>query len=361
MEQKRQLIIALQWDTMERELHDDDFWCFLTRKNANDYPTRIELIFDFMAPKDENERDPYRTFLWFNSQKDDLQKLWEKILLYYYRLKEWYRRDELYHKIGYLVASRFSTIDVLMQQTEGMKKKSMEELLDQYMKDSIHFDKPYSELSYEKDYDEITRILLLFNVVSLMKNKAGMRFPFKEFNTEKWSLEHIHAQNSLKLNTQEKWKRWLKDHLDSVKGMMTVEGKVETAAQLFADINAALEGDKLTDVLFTSLSDRVTRLLSEEKGGTEYVHSLSNMALLQASANSALSNGLFDAKRREIIKMDSDGKYIPYCTKMVFLKYYTSTQQSNITFHYWTEEDRKCYIDKMNETLEYYRAEEIRL
>ena len=53
----KQMEISLQWDTIERELHDDDLWYFLTRKNAVTYATRIELLFDFMAGKSDDERE----------------------------------------------------------------------------------------------------------------------------------------------------------------------------------------------------------------------------------------------------------------------------------------------------------------
>ena len=364
LSKEKQQEIALQWDTIERELHDENFWYFLTNKQTDCYPTRIELIFDFMAGEQTDKRDKYSTFFYFsNKRNDDLQKLWEDITLYYYRLKEWYKKEGLYHKIGYLVASRFTTIDVLMNETKNLKKSEMENLLDEKIKASIDFKKPYGELSYDNDYDAVTRILLLFNVVSLMKNNGGARFPFKEFNKRdknNWSLEHIHAQNSLKLNTQEKWKEWLCHHIESVKGM--AEGEKESeVTQLLADIHTAIESEHLTDVQFTELSNRITYLLSEENEAVEYVHSLSNMALLQASANSALSNGLFDAKRRAIIKMDSQGLYIPYCTKMVFLKYYSSERQNKVNFHFWGAEDRKIYIEKMNEVLKDFLNEEIPL
>lgn len=352
--------LALQWDTIERELHDEDFWYFLTRKKSESYPTRIELIFDFMANKKDDERDQFATFLWFSERRENLAALWEEILLYYYRLKEWYKKDDLYHKIGYLISSGETTIDILMNETKEQRKSEMESYLDERIKKSINFKKSYSELSYENDYDEITKVLLLFNVVSMMKNGSAARFPFKEFNTERWSLEHIHAQNSLKLNTQDKWKTWLRHHVDSVKGMSKVYGTDEIT-RLLETIDVAINNEKLTDAEFTNLSDRITTLLSKKNEGTEYVHTLSNMALLQASANSALNNGLFDAKRLAIIKMDSEGQFIPYCTKMVFLKYYSAEQGNEVDFHFWAEDDRKAYIDKMNEILKDYLKEEILL
>lgn len=359
----RRLEISLQWDTIERELHDEDFWYFLTKKKAEDYPTRIELLFDFMAKKKDDTREQFHTFFYFNKRKAELLKLWDEILRYYYRMKEWYRNDRLYHKIGYLVASGSSTIDQLMSATKEMRKSEMDQSLDDAIRESIDCKKPYGELTYENDYDMISNILLLFNVVSLMKNGSGARFPFKEFNNDNWSLEHIHAQHSLKLNTQEKWKSWLSEHIKSIvslKSTMTEDQQVAAADKLIEEAQQAINEEHLRDVTFNDLSDRFIGMLSVKNESTEYVHSLSNMALLQGSTNSALSNELFDVKRRQIIELDSQGKFIPYCTKMVFMKYYSSEKQDSVSFHFWGESDRVAYIDKMNEVLKPYLKEEIK-
>ena len=349
----KQMEISLQWDTIERELHDSDFWYFLTRKKEESYATRIELLFDFKAEKKDGEREQFYTFYWFNKRKADtgIKQLWNDILSYYYRLKEWYKNDKLYHKIGYLVASGSSTIDKMMAETKDLKKSQMDTLLDDWIRKSVDSKKPYAELNYLNDYGQITNILLLFNVISLMKNGSGARFPFKEFNNEEWSLEHIHAQHSLKLNTQEKWKEWLLIHLDSVKEM-------DDTTELVQEMQNALANERLTDVEFNNLSDRIMTMFSEQ-GDTEYVHSLSNMALLQCSKNSALSNALFDAKCRKIREMDAQGQFIPYCTKMVFMKYYSSEKQDSISLHFWGKKDREAYIDKMNEILNDYLKEPI--
>ncbi len=351
LEEKRQLEISLQWDTIERELHDSDFWYFLTKKKEESFATWIELLFDFISGKKDDEREQFYTFYWFNKRKEEIgiKQLWDDILSYYYRLKEWYKKYEWYHKIGYLVASGTLTIDRMMDETKNLKKTQMDSLLDEWIRQSIDCKKPYAELNYISDGDTITNILLLFNVISLMKNGSGSRFPFKEFNNESWSLEHIHAQHSLKLNTQEKWKEWLQLHLDSVKGM-------DNTNELTEEIQKALDNERLTDVEFDKLSDRITTLFSEQ-GDTEYVHSLSNMALLQCSKNSALSNALFDAKCRKIREMDAQGQYIPYCTRMVFMKYYSSEKQTSISLHFWGKKDRVAYIDKMNEILVDYLKE----
>ena len=350
----RRLEISLQWDTLERELHDADFWYFLTKKKENEYPTKIELLFDFMAGKEEGTREQLFTFLYFNDHKEDLLKLWDEILRYYYRLKEWYKNDCLYHKIGYLVASGSATIDRLMTATKDMRKSEMDKYLDDEIRKSIACKKPYGELTYDNDYQTITNILLLFNVISLMNNGLAVRFPFKEFNNETWSLEHIHAQHSLKLNTQEKWRRWLEQHAKSIVSLqksLTDEHQIKDAETLLNDIRTAVVDEHLKDTTFNDLSDRVIGMLSKRDESKEYVHSLSNMALLPCSANSSLNNSLFDVKRRLITEMDAKGQYIPYCTKMVFMKYYSSEVQDSVSFHFWGEADREAYISKMNEIL----------
>ena len=62
------------------------------------------------------------------------------------------------------------------------------------------------------------------------------------------------------------------------------------------------------------------------------MHSISNLALLNISDNVALSNSTFDVKRNIIIEMDKRGQFIPFCTKMVFLKYYTSSEYNQLHF-----------------------------
>ena len=47
LSKEKQQEIALQWDTIERELHDENFWYFLTNKQTDCYPTNKTLFEDF--------------------------------------------------------------------------------------------------------------------------------------------------------------------------------------------------------------------------------------------------------------------------------------------------------------------------
>ena len=358
---KRQLEIALQWDTIEREMHEEDFWYFLTKKKAEAYDTRIELLFDFIASKRANQKDPLSTFLYYNERKENgksLSELWEEILRYYYRLKEWFKKDALYHRIGYLVASGHMTMNQIVDVTIDKRKTVQERILDEEIKKSVRFSRVhYSELRYDTTYDNISRLLLLFNVVSVMNNTHS-RFPFKIYNTEQWSLEHIHPQHPEEMkNDQKLWKDWMAIQKLSIEELPTTDDwKREQKESLIAEIDAFLNKERVVKEDFRPLSERVIARLSDNSE-EDLTHSLSNMALLSKSQNSALNNSLFDAKRREIIEMDKKGEFIPYCTRNVFLKYYTDPKK--VQMMKWSKADREGYIAAMNKVLEQYKAEEI--
>jgi hypothetical protein len=116
----------------------------------------------------------------------------------------------------------------------------------------------------------------------------------------------------------------------------------------------AMERPKLERNDFEIIQDEVVTLLSTE-GNTEYLHSISNLALLNTKDNAALNNSTFDVKRNEILKMDKNGQYIPFCTKMVFLKYYTLSSKNQL--HFWGMADREAYIENINRVLEKYLGE----
>lgn len=355
MENKRQLEIALQWDTIERELHDDDFWYFLTKKKAEDYTTRIELVFEFFASKRNNQNDPLSTFLYFNEIKKNgknLSDLWEEILRYYYRLKEWYKKDSLYHRIGYLVSSGHTTMNLIVDATINLRKSEQEQLLDEEIRNSIKFKKSYSDLNYVNNYDEISRLLLLFNVVSVM-NHTQSRFPFRAYNTELWSLEHIHPQHPEDMKNDKKlWNEWMNIQKRSVEELPVAdETNKDRKEKLVAEANAFIDNEHATKEEFKTLSGKIVQFLSD-KSEEDLTHSLSNMALLSKSQNSALNNSLFDAKRREIIEMDRRGEFIPYCTRNVFLKYYTDPDK--IQMAKWSEADREGYVAEINRVLKPY-------
>ena len=215
----------------------------------------------------------------------------------------------------------------------------------------------YADLSYEKplDYRRISTLLLLFNVESVRQNGEHTQwFPFDKFKFDRkgkvsWSLEHIHAQQSEGLRTQEMWKEWLGLHVPSIRAVAN-DQKLVTAMQ------TAINKPKLERAEFDALQQRVIELLSV-RGNVEYLHSIGNLALLRSDDNAALNNSTFDVKRNLIVNMDKEGQYIPFCTKMVFLKYYTPSEENQL--HFWGQSDRSAYVEAMNRVLGPYLAEPI--
>ncbi|MCC8060612.1 MAG: DUF262 domain-containing protein [Clostridiales bacterium] len=361
IDREKQEEISLQWDNIERELHNNSLWYFLTNHFDNKYQTRIDLVLDLIAEKQENSREKYYTFFKFEEMRDEnsLDHIWRKIQQVFLTLKDWFENHELYHKISYLIASNTLTLQKIYELSENKTKTEFKASLNDYIRKSISISGNYSELSYEKplEYRRISTLLLLFNVESVRKNGEHTQwFPFDKFKYDKggmvsWSLEHIHAQQSEGMKTQEVWKEWLILHIPSVKA---VDG--ENQNDLIQEMRTAIEDTKLDRMQFEMIQQKVLELLSVS-GNTEYMHSISNLALLNTADNAALNNSTFDVKRNAIVEMDKNGQYIPFCTKMVFLKYYTPSEENQL--HFWGHADRVAYIKAINEVLADYLDEPI--
>jgi uncharacterized protein with ParB-like and HNH nuclease domain len=366
MDREKQEEISLQWDNIEKELHNNSLWYFLTNRSNAKYQTRIDLILDLISGKPMDSKEKYYTFFYFDalSQMEKLSEIWKEIQHTFLILKDWYEDHELYHKIGYLIASNTKSLQDIFALSKreiegrGITKNQFKSELDNYIKKSIAISINYSELSYEKttDYARISKLLLLFNVESVRQNGEQTHwFPFEKFKFQKtgkvtWSLEHIHAQQSEGMQKQDDWKEWLRLHMPSI--ISLGDGNDE----LIKEMKGASDKDHLERLEFEDIQQKVIQKLSTQ-GNTEYMHSIANLALLNMSDNAALNNSTFDVKRNAIIEMDKKGQYIPFCTKMAFLKYYTPS--SNNQLHFWGQPDRVAYIEAINSTLKNYFVEEI--
>ena len=355
MENRRKYEMAIQWDDIEKQLRDDDdaFWAFITRKRAEDYPTRIDLLFDLMCHKQDAEKDPLFTFFKMEERLKhaDRDSVWQEVINGFLQLKEWYKDNVYYHKIGYLIASGSNTMADLFDEARGKRKSEFKDRLDEMIAESITWrtnDKDsYWDLDYHKDYNRICRILLLFNVQSIISYCVRQRFPFNEYNNEKWSIEHIHAQNSEGLKTVELQLEWLQKHLPSLKAIH----RDEPDNELVRAVEKAIDDGRFIRSDFEDIFRRVVNDLSDTTD-TDYINTLPNLALLSCGHNTCLSNSTFDVKRNLIIKMDKSGEFIPYCTKMTFLKYYENS--SDVQVHFWGQKDREAYLRAIQQVVAPY-------
>lgn len=353
--------IALQWDNIEKDLHRNSLWYFLTGKSSERYQTRIDIVLDLISEKKANERDEYFTFFYFNKlrETEDLNKIWqEKIVQTFLLLKDWREHRDFYHKIGYLISSGAKSLSAIYKESKGKTKSKFLEKLDDFIKDSISLkkDEKYSDWDYETHGKRIFNLLLLFNVESVRQIEENSQwFPFDKFKSDEkgknsWSLEHVHAVKSKK-GDKDIWREWLKLHKESL------ELLPEDNFDLISEIDNLLEKKDIPSVKFEPLQEKIIKKFSLDDDVEKYVNSIANLALLKCETNSALGNSTFDVKRNEIIKMDMEGKFIPFCTKMLFLKYYTRSEKNQI--HFWSQADRDAYISAINKILENFLAEPI--
>ena len=201
VDRKKQEEISLQWDNMEKELHNDSLWYFLTNKSNIDYQTRIDLVLDIISGKAPGNREKYYTFFKFDEMRQSmkLDEIWRNIQRTFLVLKDWHSNHELYHKIGYLIASDTLSLQQIFNLSKDKTKEDFRSCLNTYICDSIRIKGNYSDLSYEKTLDQkkIATLLLLFNVESVRRNGEHTQwFPFDKHKFCKggkftWSLEHI--------------------------------------------------------------------------------------------------------------------------------------------------------------------------
>lgn len=389
--EKYQLNIAMQWDLIEKDLQGDDFWYFL---NGGDLDTRIDLIFnllaknlveskDFKRPQNLNKNDKYFAFYVINSAINENQKtkqeIWENALEIYRILKEWFEDRECFHKIGFLLHSGEEISSFLSEyqsktQSENKdcekeaKSKSKTEFkvfLDKQIKKQIE-NIDINSLTYDKDKDkrEMAKILLLFNVESILQNKnSRTKFNFADFKKQSWDIEHIHSQNE---NLESRFKEWLEIALlydfKRISEMIESENELENLRDYLAkhetNIKDAIKNynekrDK--DLNLEQNAKTIYEKLFKEKAITykndDFINSLRNLTLLDSSTNRSYGNAFFPYKRQRIIESDKAAIFVPLCTRNVFVKYYTLRDEKP---EIWSEADGNDYLKAIKNTLEKY-------
>lgn len=366
----KQLQIATEWDVIEKRLQEPSFWYFIN-DSGKQYPTRIEYVFDLMKGN-QRGNDPFYTFSKFqhdlNVEGKSIDQLWKEVKDYFMTFEEWYQDRELYHLIGYLVQcdSKVAFLKVASQKPE-MTKTRFKQYLRQLI--SKQFSHDIDVLSYEDHSNEIRKLLLLFNIQTLISTKnADIRFPFDRFKNEQWDIEHIRskADRAPKGKERTKWLEELEHFLlndpstltffiskEESGTSLTMNPQIREAAnkqisQLIAEI-ASIKNENLTDQSFDDFYDKANEKLHQQS--VDWIDDLGNLALLDSSTNRSYKNALFPIKRARIIESDSHGVFVPICTKNAFLKYYSKAYTE---FAHWSEDDANDYVTAMKQVLADY-------
>jgi hypothetical protein len=139
---KDNIEITKDWNDIEQQLQNDEFWYFIHSADYNK-PTRIDYLFDVLCECDIAEiyqkekhktkigTDQYRTFRHFdivlkkqnqNPEKSNGAIVWGKLKSLYEVLLEWYNDLRYYHYIGYLMCNGLK-LNELYKKWNGYVKK----------------------------------------------------------------------------------------------------------------------------------------------------------------------------------------------------------------------------------------------
>ena len=328
----KQLEIASEWDKIEYTLQNGSFWYFLNTEK-NPLPTRIEFILNLIADKPSNA-DEFYTFRHFNEKfkqhtGKEIAENWQEIKKYYQVLEEWFNDRELYHKIGFLIATGTNIKDIIKLKKE-LPKTELKKSIDSKIKEKVKV----KIVNLEYGNGAIRNVLLLHNIQTMLNNtNETNRFPFDRYKNESWDVEHIAAIAEDMPTTELHQEDWLKETLVFIKDdelkRRASDYKKEDFKQIYVDILNHFSESKIH----------------------EDINDISNLVLLDAGTNRSYKNAVFAVKRNTIIDRDKKGTFIPVCTKNVFMKLYSS-DVSQMTF--WGESDRSAYSNDIIATLKLY-------
>src|SRR5260370_30633606 len=198
-------------------------------------------------------------------------------------------------------------------------------------------------LDYRPGSPTIRRILLLFNLATLLGNEqSNMRFQFESFKTAIWDIEHVRSVAPDRPGTPKGKVEWLQ----RCQGYLQ---SADEAPDLRTDIQAFIDlpAKDATDAAFDAVYEKVLRHFKED-GENEADNGISNLVLLDYATNRSYANAVFAVKRQRILSLDRDGVFVPLCTRNVFLKCY-NPRVEHVMF--WTQQARDAYRQVMLSTL----------
>lgn len=390
--------LSMEWNEMERKFQDDNFWYFISDDDRGTQ-TRIDVLFDFVTCRDEDkdtdfsyrefqklydfsrDQDHNNTNAQFVSEWSDdiknMQDSWKQIRKTFDRLVAWYEDNMYYHYVGYLVAIGFTPLQVHKHLENGKRNRKLVDpeyewtiddtmlslrkmMMARFKQDNKYIKKDaIDEFEYGSEY--VPRILLLFNIECCRRGQ-NVRFAFDKYKKENWDIEHIDSQNDATLQEYDDRVRWMKN-VKFVLDMEHTERSSELAKECQTLIDEFTVRAKVNIDKYRAFYLTINKYYSAESGEddsdvdltTKKKDYLSNLTLLDSATNREYKDAPFAYKRYCIVRKDRMGnRFIPLCTRNLFLKYYTD---SNIESSYldtmrWNNSDRKGYMKAMHEAVD---------
>lgn len=357
----RQQLIAYEWTLVENTFQDDKVWGFFNCRKI--YGNRIGLLFDLVTPPDRTTYDYFRSQLIIGQENTPEQDhpivhLWEQVMNCYEQMLSWYKDPEQYHYIGYVLSGKKAILSTkeLLKMAKEKSKRDFRTFLTNKIKNYMHITKDEVKNSHvyeEKSQEDVVRLLLLFNILSIIQSKnSDERFDFSKYNREdqKWDVEHIRSQADV--TDEQEYEKIAGYILEYFLG-------IETKAYTPEAIDGLNEEDSFKTLLSEAL--RVWQNHGKNTFNTkpfeqaivdnkeflnkdENTHGMGNLALLNAEINRSYKNAFFAFKRKRIVEDAKRGVFIPLCTRLVFQKAYSKQPRNLLT---WTKEDAEDYENEL--------------
>lgn len=354
-------IFATEWQEMEYFLQKDDVWGFL---NPEDKAMRNRILLLFRLVAQAKTSQGRATFYFFENELRELsheerrakvQDYWKETKRLFAFIRACYNDRHLYHILGLCFALKLCKLNELVELSK-MEKTKFRSVIKTKIKEKFKNVK-LEILNYNDNAADIKNVLLLFNVLTMDQQGSlfQQRFPFHKYHQNVWSLEHIHAQKSeaVQGNIDEQLANMHKE-LEALNKaeIPELQSHIE---EILAQLKTLQKKESLNEEdipTFNQLMLNFEALFSDD--ASSGMHEMSNMALLTKDDNAALNNSCFAYKRIVLLQLERKGKFIPPCTRNVFLKVYSPIGAPS---YKWGRADREAYLKAMKEMVKEFITE----
>lgn len=349
---QQQMEISKEWEIIENNLSNEQFWLMFNAHGLEDTPTRIDLLFALVLRISlrETKANPRIIFERLDDNHYNLETVWDEVLQTFWWMQSCYSDIELCNYLSWI--RHFTDISATTIYNLWRKYPQHQDFKDCIIKTiqetnfggrKLH---SLDDVSYDWDKVELRKLFVLLNILDC--NKSKERFRFDLFDKCKgWDIEHIDSQTPNNFQQDKNKKEWL----TSAWNELDTNQRTTFVKHFFAGDN--IEVDKF-DIDSISLDDFESYAVfiaeltqdSNDKIPSKNTDSLGNLALLNFDINRSYKNDIFPLKRKAIIqKINSGTEFIPPCTVKAFTKFYTKSA-SRITS--WQNADYEGYFNVMN-------------
>ncbi len=330
-------ILGRQWDDLVGWANSIEIKSIFFSRDKN--PIRAFLYFlatSYGLNYEANRNDRYMLFNFFldqvNTGKSSAAAFFSELNSFQIILDNWHRDDEIFNFLGFLVYCKGSNFR--LEEIYPILRLTIPEVKNHLKQRALSMlPNDVETLDYNEHDHSLHAVLLALSVFF-----SSSRFNFTKFAHEKWSLEHIFPQNP--------------DHLPDLmydrdvallRSLMDIPlEQEEMLVKRYGDFDLEIYKN-----LVKKISTLPAKLLENEKQllykfiSSGSLNGIGNMALLSSPDNSSNSNGMFFAKRHNLIKRISKGSFVPKHTYDVFSKLLSDKMDKDTSI--WTKQDMHAH------------------